>query len=132
MAEVERFSPQIAGATDEGFLPMDQTVDGEWVRYSDYEKLEDERGFQTQQATDYHDRALVAEKKLKEAEAQRDSLRSQVDAEVKRLQRIERQCTAASTGLRRNLTAEGRATTAKVAANRLQAILDSTGAGAKP
>lgn len=35
--EVERFDVQIAGATDEGFLPMDRTVDGGWVRFEDYQ-----------------------------------------------------------------------------------------------
>jgi hypothetical protein len=37
--EIGRFEPQLAGATDEGFLPMDQMAEGEWVRFEDHRRL---------------------------------------------------------------------------------------------
>lgn len=58
---VERYSPQIAGATDEGFLPMDRTVNGEWVRYEDYERVREERD----EAREEIERRLAAEHVLR-------------------------------------------------------------------
>lgn len=67
---VERFDPQITGATAEGFLPMDRTVEGDWVRYSDYEKLEERHAERMDAAAQYR-------RKWREAEAERDQARNQ-------------------------------------------------------
>lgn len=39
---IERFDPQLAGATSEGFLPMDRMPEGEFVTYEDHIRERDE------------------------------------------------------------------------------------------
>lgn len=57
---VERFDPQIAGATDEGFLPMDEAVEGEWVRFEDYEALRDGVEKEIERLRQRHDQKLAS------------------------------------------------------------------------
>ena len=75
---VQRFDPQIAGATEEGFLPMDETVDGDWVRFEDYEKVREHRDRADEEVGKLEDalrrgtereraRAEAAEKQLRDA-----------------------------------------------------------------
>jgi hypothetical protein len=118
---VERFNGGALGMLPE---PM-----GRWVRYSDYEKLENE--FKRIRRGD-NDRIWEMDDWIEKVEAQRDSLRSQIEAEVEHL----RDAATAGEGIAHSdLAAEleeaaGLPIAARAnrrTADRLQAILDSIG-----
>lgn len=98
MAEIERYEHQPDGAW--------RVANGDWVKYSDYEKLEEKA-------------EIAYGAALEKVEAERDSLRSQVEAEVKRLRSEDYR-------LRHVQIALPPAQFHGSEANRLQAILDST------
>lgn len=83
---VERFDPQLAGATEEGFLPMDAMPEGEWVRFSDYEavtqKLREEGRELEAEVVDYRDQRNEARAELTITESKLADLKEQLDEEV--------------------------------------------------
>jgi hypothetical protein len=77
--EVERFDPQIAGATEEGFLPMDRTVDGAWVRFEDFKAEQDAATMWASDAIGLRVDYQAEVEKREEVEGERDA---EVDARV--------------------------------------------------